>query len=200
MTPEEKLFAIIQRGGSGSGSIAARRFSFSPARLWKRARGFLTHPQIELLALNRALFFVIGALVLANGLLLVLWRPSVEQIRAKAVQQVESVAFDPPLAGLQPIETYAQIFKEHNPFHVLEPVPVAIQAPPSGASYAELLKQDFRLVGISWGSEPVAMVEQVSQQRTYVVKTGDPLPPFTVKEIRPDRVMLSVESETLELF
>jgi type II secretory pathway component PulC len=200
MTPEEKLFAIIQRGGSGAPALAARRLSFSPAQLWKRAHGFLTHPRIELLALNRALFFVIGALVLANGLLPVLWRPSVAQITAKAVQQVESVAFDPPLAGLQPAEAYAQIFKEHNPFHVLEPAPVAIQAPAGGRGYADLLKQDFRLVGIVWAEEPIAMIEQVGTGRTYPVKAREPLGQFTVKSVLKDRVVFEINGQELELF
>ncbi len=192
MTPEEKLFAIIQRGGNGTPMVAT---------LWRRVQESLTHPRLELAQVNRALYVGIGLLLLANLLLPLLWRPRVEQITAKAVQQIEPVTFEPPLVGLQPAEAYVQIFKEHNPFHVLEPALVAIQAPTSGAGYAELLKQDFRLVGISWAAEkPVAMVEQVSQQRTYVVKMGDPLPPFTVKAVLEDRVVLTVESQELELF
>lgn len=195
MTPEEKLFAIIQRGGSGPPMVATLW-----RRVWRRVQESLTHPRLELAQVNRALYVGIGLLLLANLLLPLLWRPSVEQITAKAVQQIEPVTFEPPLVGLQPAEAYVQNFKAHNPFHVLEPAPVAIQAPTSGAGYAELLKQDFRLVGISWEAEPVAMVEQVSQQRTYVVKTGDPLPPFTVKAVLEDRVVLTVGSQELELF
>ena len=199
MTPEEKLFAIIQHGGSGTPMAAARRLLLSPKQIWTRAQEFLTHPRIELVYLNRALYAGIGLLLLANLLLPLLWRPSVEQITAKAVQQIEPVMFEPPPTAVG-AEAYVQIFTEHNPFRVLEPAPVIAQAQTSGAGYAELLKQDFRLVGISWEAEPVAMVEQVSQQRTYVVKTGDSLPPFTVKAVREDRVVLTVDEQELELF
>jgi len=47
---------------------------------------------------------------------------------------------------------------------------------------------------------PQAMVEQVSQQTTHVLKAGDPLGPFTVKEVLEDRVILQIGTEELELF
>ncbi len=188
MTPEEKLFAVIQRGGKGATLVATKRLR-------------LSLPHITLTHLNRALYAILGVLVLANVLLPLLWRPSVERVTDAAVQHIEPVAYDPPLAGLKPAEAYVQAFNEHNPFQVQAPAPVTTAlTPATSPHYADVLKQEFRLVGISWGPEPVAMIEQISQQRTYVVKSGDALPPFTVKAIMPDRVVLSVDSQELELF
>ncbi len=199
MTPEEKLFAVIQRGGKGAPLVASSRFTLSPAQLLKRIQELLAHPRLNLVALNRALYVGIGVLVLINVLMPLLWRPSVEQVKAAAVQQVEVETFTPPLEGLQSSEAYAQTFQTHNPFHVLAPPPIAV-ATPQGPDYADLLKQDFRLVGIAWGANPQAMIEQVGQQRTYTVKAGDALPPFMVKAIQEDHVVLTVESKELELF
>jgi hypothetical protein len=44
------------------------------------------------------------------------------------------------------------------------------------------------------------MIEQISQNMTHVLKAGDPIGAFTVKEILQDRAVLQMGEQEIELF
>lgn len=202
LTPEEKLFAVIQSGAQGTHAARFRLRMLSPKALLARLKEAMTHPRVDLARINRALAVLMGLLVVAGGLNPLLFRPDEERVMAQAMQQVELFSIEPPLEGFKPSETYQKLLADQNPFHLIEPAQAPTSPEPAlpTVPQAAQLLEDFRLVGISWGDEPIAMIEQASQQRTYFVKAGDLLAPFTVKAVLQDRVILAVDSQELELF
>ena len=57
----------------------------------------------------------------------------------------------------------------------------------------------FKLVGISWGKEPIVMIESKYEKRTYFLKKGDSMGQFKIKDILEDRVILDYNEELIEL-
>jgi type II secretory pathway component PulC len=67
------------------------------------------------------------------------------------------------------------------------------------SSKAAEVAQNFRLVGISWSSDPDAMIEDVKMQRTLFVKKGQKVGEAKVESIMKDRVLLRYGEELIEL-
>ena len=64
---------------------------------------------------------------------------------------------------------------------------------------AEIL-QGWKLVGISWGDKPLAMVEDSSSGRTYFLRQGQEINGVKVQAISKEKVTLTYEGEEGELF
>jgi len=64
----------------------------------------------------------------------------------------------------------------------------------SGEPYAGL-----KLVGVDWGGNPVALIEDTKTAKTYFVKKGESVKELTVLEIFRDRVKLRYDNKVLEL-
>jgi hypothetical protein len=188
-TPEEKLFAVIQgakapplRGGRRGQTLA-------------RAVAAIDLPQI-----NQALTALTVLLGLAT-LHPLIQRPRVDRL-------LDSVPASPgfriagPLDGLRSLDAYLPPILEQDPFRVGSVTP----AQPAASDTPEALFEPdpaeqlsgLRLVGLSPGPEPTAMIEQDGQ--TYFLRPGDAVGAFTVKQILPDRVILRAGSRDLELF
>jgi len=59
--------------------------------------------------------------------------------------------------------------------------------------------QHLRLVGISWSSDPDAMIEDTKAMRTFFIKRGQKIGDVKVEAIFKDKVILSYEGEEIEL-
>ena len=57
----------------------------------------------------------------------------------------------------------------------------------------------LRLVGISWSSDPDAMIEDTKAVRTFFVKTGQKIGKVTIEAIFKDKVILEVLGQEVEL-
>ena len=57
----------------------------------------------------------------------------------------------------------------------------------------------FKLVGVDWGGNPVALIEDTQTQKTYFVKKGDSIKELMVMEIFRDRVKLRYGNKVIEL-
>lgn len=201
-TPEEKLFAVIQ----GAKHKPLRRPSSpSLAELAARLRGAAA--SLDVPKVNQALLVLMVPLGAWCALGPFLMRPSSEQLLAHAKQQVTPFLIAPPQDGLRPAEESAQLLRSHDLFGVGEPPPpqpVAPPAPPGPPQMSPMqapqLLADLRLVGIARGTEPTAMVEQISDKSTHVLRVGDAIAGFTVKAILDDRVVLDAGGQEVELF
>ena len=60
--------------------------------------------------------------------------------------------------------------------------------------------QGYKLVGISWGDEPLAMLEETATGRTYFLRKGQEFKGIKVQEISKERVMMTFEGQEAELF
>ncbi len=194
-TPEEKLFAVIQ--GAKASPLRTRAQALSLASLggWLAA---LIGP-LDLPRVNRALTVVM--MVMGVGALSpFVMRPRVDRLLSR-VEERAVPAVAAPLEGLRPLEEYLPRIVEQDPFRVGR-APSSMSAPDvtpgSLASDPRQLVSGLRLVGISWGEEPTAMIEQ--NQQTFFLKVGDPIAGFTVKDIHQDRVILRMGEQDVELF
>jgi hypothetical protein len=159
---------------------------------------------IDLPRVNQLLTVILIGIGLACVLAPLAMQPRISQVVARAEQRIVPFTLPGPLDGLKATDLYLQVIRDQDPFRIgrREPPPTPVEeAPPvpPGPSAQELVK-GFKLVGISWGREPVAMIEDASTSQTHVLKPGDTVGPATVKEILQDRVILRINEEDVELF
>lgn len=188
-TPEEKLFAVIQ-GAKAPPLRGARR-----GRAVARVVAAVDLPQI-----NQAL--TIAAVVMALATLHPLMqRPRLDRLLEDA-PAASGFRIAGPLDGLRALDAYLPEIMAQDPFRVGAVTPAQPAAPETGAAPAEpdpgTLLASLRLVGISSGPQPTAMIEQ--DQQTHFLRPGDTVGRFTVKQILPDRVILRLGDRDLELF
>ena len=199
-TPEEKLFAVIQ--GAKPGHPRAHAQAISLANLGPQLLAWLR--PMDLPRINRLL--VAAAVVLLAVCLIfpLVMRPQVERVMARAEAKQVAFSMPPPLDGLRPPEVYVQTMMLKDPFRVSEPPlipPQAKQVEPGPSSPgAQALLSDLRLVGIAWGEDPMAMIEEQSTKQTHFLRTDDMLGTFTIREILEDRVILQYGTQEVELY
>lgn len=58
---------------------------------------------------------------------------------------------------------------------------------------------EFRLVGILWSDRPQTMIENVPEQKTYLLNQGDMIGNFRVKDVLKDKVVLEKNGKVWEL-
>ena len=201
-TPEEKLFAVIQ--GAQQAPVRGRSRPLSLAAVGARLVSVIG--PLDLPRMNR----VLTAMLIGMGVLCVIspimMQPKMNRVIAQADARVRPFTIAAPLDGLKGTEAYVQLVRDQDPFHVgrHEPAPAVTTPPPPpppspGPSPQELVR-DFKLVGISWGPEPVAMIEDTKTTQTYVLKAGGTVGSATVKEILQHRVILRINDQDVELF
>ena len=57
----------------------------------------------------------------------------------------------------------------------------------------------LRLVGVDWGEEPVALLEDIGTGKTYFVRRNDRVKGVHVKQIEKNKVMVFAHGQTMEL-
>jgi len=200
-TPEEKLFAVIQ--GKRHPPLRARVQALPLSSLgakWLARLGLIDLPRInQALA---AIVVVLGILCVVSPILL---RPRADRLVTDAAAQSQPFVIASPLAGLPSLDAVLPLLHQQDPFRIegaAAPLSMPLPAPtPSPQpSMAQAVLADLKLVGISWGAEPVAMVEQGSTQQTHFLKPGDSIGGAIVKEILQDRVIFRVGDEEMDLF
>ena len=195
-TPEEKLFAVIQ--GAKATPLRGRGSAKSFKQLLQQVKTSIG--PIDLPRINKLLIVVMGLLV--AGLIAQFFsQPNVNRLIAQAGEPAP-FRIAPPLQGLKPLEEYLPKVLEQDPFRVGQ---TTVQAsadasePAAGKqSDAKALIANLRLVGISWGDLPTAMIEQDKQ--TYFLKPGDTLGALTIKAIQKDHVILKLGDQEVDLF
>jgi len=118
---------------------------------------------------------------------------AVTQLKAKA--KMGNIRYEQePESVYDPLELYAQEFKQRDIFRLKPPAEVLV----ASATLADAT-EGLRVVGISWGDEPEVLIEQVKPQKTYFLKQGEKVGSLEVKEIFQDRVVLRSEGKDREL-
>ena len=124
-------------------------------------------------------------------------------------EKVYPVFQDPKNTAGRDFSSYEKAIQKRNPFTppgTAAPPPKegevpAEQAPlPSNAPIINQMMSSLKLVGISWGDEPLAMIEDAESTRTYFVKKNGEVKGMKVREISKDKVTLTYEGQEAELF
>lgn len=186
-TPEEKLFAVIQ----GAKAQPLR----GPGRRGRTVAKVIA--AVDLPQMNQALTIATIVMGLAT-LHPLIQRPRIGRLLEDA-SPAAGFRIVGPLDGLRALDAYLPAILEQDPFRVgtVTPAQPATSGTPAEADPNTLLS-NLRLVGISSGPQPTAMIEQDKQ--TYFLKPGDAIGAFTVKQILSDRVILRAGDRDLELF
>ena len=230
LTPEEQLLKIIESGNpspsspKGSGGGKKKGFSFGLPSFSKlkgmysffkgdfRKKFAKSSPlkfKVSLRWVNRLLIGFSASLGIFLVVNLAFFRQDPEKTFAldseiPASSIIQSSAFQP-----KPVSYYKEPTQRRNLFAPLEPkkiVPSDQGGGPSQAQQApkerqiDVLTQGFKLVGISWGNDPQAMIEDTAKKRTYFVRPGQTIDKIQVRGVFRDRVVLGYEDQEKELF
>lgn len=74
-----------------------------------------------------------------------------------------------------------------------------VKAKDAGLFLSEEPQAELKLVGVDWGGNPVALIEDTRTQKTYFVKKGESIKEFRVMDIFKDRVSLRYGNKVVEL-
>lgn len=85
--------------------------------------------------------------------------------------------------------------KRRNMFTFLPPKEASVV---KTTNYSELVN-NLKLVGIIWSDKPQAMIESVSEKKTYLLGNGEHIGELTIKSVLKDKVILSKDSQEWDL-
>ncbi len=221
LTPEKQLLNLIENpkakpaAAVGLHQMASRgpglaswhawlgRISFS--RDWfKNWLKNLSRRQLDIKAINR--FLVICAALITfyfiSGVLVSLIHiRKAPDIKEAAARQDKADGLQEGAALKNKVSYYLEQIRQRDVFRRgPKPSESAVEPEPAGPS-GEIIEatQHLKLVGISWSSDPDAMVEDTKALKTFFVKRGQTIGDVRVQAIFKDKVVLTYRGEEIEL-
>lgn len=210
-TPEEQLLKLIEED-STAGPLRRRKkrglsFDLGGLKLFfaglrkkilskiSRLKTFVREPNLK--TLNKAIVafcilltaYSISDFIIKNADVERVYR-KLQALKHKEVKEDEVFV---PRSFLY----YLEMVQRRNIFS-----PIALQEPDKKEVKEKDIVQlavGIKVVGISWGPEPVAMIEDTAAKKTYFLKKGDTINQLKIKDILRDKVILSYKGKTLEL-
>ena len=157
---------------------------------------------IELGSINRILVVAIAILALyfvqmISVDLMRFRKISVSQLGSAAGLSASEVK---GIVGLnKALSSYMEIVSQRDIFNI-----GAVRQAPTPTAASTISKvveatKSFKLVGISWSSDPEVMIEDQNALKTFFVKRGQMVGPVKVQAVFKDKVILSYEGEETEL-
>ena len=220
LSPEEKLLKLIESGEKGP-----RRFVFWDVRTWaalffplkqkaKRLARFrfprgLAPRELHFTLINRGLMVLLIFLVAAIAFNMNRVQPSLKALFSQVVASRPLAGEEQALASLRPLADYVREVEKRDLFHPVPPPkpkgpePKAALVKPPGPTPLEILREKataLKLVGISWGETPIAMIEDTIKRETSFFKAGQFINEIQVKAILKDRAVLSYGDAEYDLF
>jgi len=204
VTPEEKLLRIIENPAS---EAKKHRFFESYKKkapdlklLIAKIKGFrLNKTTLKKMNLHIANRIVVGACVFFTLFLIfsfisdnIHYRRSFEKLSSEAA--VESV-IDEDLPEIDVTE--AELAKETRQRNIFSFLPPKVEA--AVITEVPTVITEFKLVGILWSDNPQAMIEDIKDQKTYFLRTGEKIKEITVKKILRNKVVLGRDEREWEL-
>jgi len=203
ISAEEKLLQIIQNGGESplpkkrsffgglrqKLRLAFRRGESSPGP--KRASASVPA------RLNRALSLNSVLVVFLSVVNIFFFKPNIGQLHGRVAETLP-VQEHPNLNPI-PVEEILASITSRSLFQPKTGEPDPKEAAAAAAAGPLGVLENFKLVGIAWGSIPEAMIREVKEGRTFFLKEGEKIRGVVVKEILKDRVIVEHEGQTKEL-
>ncbi len=188
----------------------ASSFAYLKAGAKRQAGAQTAEPfKLDLKFANRILI----VLAISFGIYLIFDITSLKSGHADFLNQVGTndavfpPAFDPAKAAPRDLEYYQEPLSQRNPFFppgsktAAQSVPdTASAAPATPSAPIQEIMQSIKLVGISFGDEPLAMIEDVQTGRTYFLKRGQELKGIKVQSISKEKVVVTHDGQEAELF
>jgi len=225
VTPEEQLLRLIESGEKGT-----KEFVFWDVSTWaalfprkeklKRPAPFQlatgSAPQeVNLKLINRGLVVLLVFSVAGIAWNMNRVQPSLKDLSSQVAAASPLAGVEQPLASLRPLADYLGEVEKRDLFNPMpppkpqkpkskaEPVKPPGGAKPPKPTPLEILQtkaKTLKLVGISWGETPIAMIEDTTNKETSFLKAGEFSNEIQVKTILKDRVVLSHGDAEYDLF
>ena len=204
------LSRVTGRGRKPSGAAAPAAQKKSPLTKLFEAFSF---QKLDLKFINRILVAVLAGLVILTFYVIFRKRPDVTSVKAAVskinfldIEPVKSAAFQNVTYYVEQAET-RDIFntfveKREEPAVVVPVEPEKSPEPPSPPKVPiEEKAKDLKLIGISWGNDPKAIIKDQKTQEVHFVAEGELIEgtEVSVKEIKKDEVILFSEEDTMSL-
>lgn len=210
-TPEEQLLKLIEKGDEAEtakfrlrrklllnlGNLKGlwRSLTKGISRLLTRLSNGLKEPNLKVL---NKIFFILSAILLSYSVAgFVFGRPDIKEVYKKSRLIKWKQSEQEAVSEVRPFLHYLGMVNRRNIFS-----PIALKEtkkPEVKKKQLQEMVKDLSLVGISWGKEPVAMIEDKKAKKTYFLKKGMRINKFKIEDILKDRVILSFEGEKIEL-
>ena len=230
VTPEERLLKLIQSGeraATGFPSWDVRAWAPHVFQYKERARrlvaswlsGRLAPRELNLNLINRGLIVLLALLAVALALNTQRVRPDPMDLVREAQAVSPPSKEEQPLTALRPVDDYLREVEVRDLFNPVvapvvqperkraeakaEPVKPPEPTKPPEPSALQVLREkakNLKLVGISWGPFPIAMIEDTATRETAFVKEQQSINQVRVKAIFRDRVVLSYGNAEYDLF
>jgi hypothetical protein len=172
--------------------------------------------ELNLTLINRALVVVLVLLVAATALNTQRVRPSPMDLSRPARSASPPAKAELPAVALRPVEDYLGEVEGRDLFSAVAPQerkrveakadPVKPSEPPPKPpqpTALEVLRErakTLKLVGISWGPVPVAMIEDTATRETSFLREQESINQIRIKAILRDRVVISYGNAEHDLF
>jgi hypothetical protein len=196
LTPEEKLLKVIESPHRLKARPFKRRMKRAFPHLigdfFKRVR--IDFRKLKLKTVNKML---VNICVLVTGFFI--W--DFVRVKASLDKRFQNVTDVSDMAGFKVIGT--NLFKESLDDAIAYSNEKNIfsfsKEQPSTETAVSPVENNYRLVAVIWADNPQVMVEDIKDQRTYLLSVGDKIGDFVVKEILRDGVVLEGENKEWEL-
>ena len=210
-TPEEELLNLIEKGDAGKFQKTENKkrvslpffklfkllsfgkgIGLSIQRIKKRKAG------ISIGFVNKVLIVVCSVVICFSILDFIFNRKDIggfydviSSIRYKEQKERDIVK-------LRPFLHYLALVQRRNIFSPVRLIDNIDESKEKRKALQDLLK-DLVLVGISWGKEPQAMIENKKVNQTYFLKAGEVINNLKIESILKNKVILTYEGEKGEL-
>jgi type II secretory pathway component PulC len=214
-TPEEELLSLIEKDNDSDISdvrIKRKRklFFLSVFNLKKhfqflfglvkdffsKIKKFLQEPNLKVL--NKLLIMVVLLLAVYLAIDFVLQRENINNIYKKKVVAEKTIWDTDKEKETLPFLYYLEMVQRRNVFSPIE-LDVPEEEEKKEKENLTELSQGLKLVGISLGENPSAMIEDKDEGKTHFLTQGDKIREFKVESILIDKVILSYEGKKIDL-
>jgi hypothetical protein len=208
-TPEEQLLDLIEKGETVPTQGIKRRKAAFLKRFWlsfkagisgiiKRLKDGLKEPNLKVL--NRIFLIICLGLIAYSVTDFIFKRPDINKVYRNAQLMIRKIKNSkiPSLVEQHPFLHYFEMVRRRN---IFSPVVLKEEEKKPEVKKVSLdsLAKDLKLVGISWGKNPIVMIEDSKAKKTYFLKKGEMINEFKIDNILTDRVILSFGGETIQL-
>lgn len=202
LTPEEKLLRIIEsppeavRGMRRDRRIPDFKIDF---KILKAKYGEKLKALLNLKAASACLVFFSGVATMYLGIDFWLGAPRLTNVQRLEMLAKKMEVGDMTLGQLEPLSMYLQEITQRNIFALPEIVVQVVAKKAGPAVELKNLIDGLKVVGIIWSDAPQAIVEDSRNGKTHLLNRGSKIRDARVKDILKDRVILSYDSQEVEL-
>lgn len=202
ITPEEKLLRIIESPPQAVRGMrrSSQKIDFKlNLKLFRAKYGDKLSAILNLKSACAVLIFLSGLASLYFIIDFWLGSPRLASVQRLVLAAKKTDIGDLSIGQLDPLSLYLQEITQRNIFALPEVQQEAVVKKAEPAVDLKNLVGSLKVVGIIWSEAPQAIIEDPKEGKTYLLNRGSKVKDARVKDILKDRVILSYDSQEVEL-